>query len=197
MKHTSERITPLQSGQSPFSERVHSFLPYEELTKNFGGVGKLNAHESPEEIFSLLGKIIKLVYSKVKKTNTYVDEHIWNLSSEELLSRGEVFYMNPCLEYSLLTLQYMKNAGFDSVNLIINELKTAYPNLYKLHFGLEGNHLGKTYFVDHATRNTVHVGLGNFSSNYKDTTGEESVHTIVVDGNNISAKDSFPDLYKK
>ncbi len=154
---------------------------------------KLNWWENFHEIFSVLSDIVYNLYTNIKKTPKYDADAIWNLSPRQTLSKWEVFFMNTCLEYSLLTLQYMKQAGFKDTKLVINELSTSYPWFYKLHFGVEWIHENQTYYIDHQRRNTVVLGQGEFVSNYSDV-NESVLNTIVIPWNMISIDDTFPEL---
>ncbi len=156
---------------------------------------KLNWWEHFQEVFSILSDIIYHLYTHIKKTPQYDANDIWNLSPRQTLSKWEVFFMNTCLEYSLLTLQYMKQAWFKDTKLVINELSTPYPWLYKLHFGVEWVHEEKSYYIDHKSRNTVVVGQGNFVSDYSDI-NESVLNTIIIPWKMVSIDNTFPELYK-
>lgn len=38
--------------------------------------------------------------------------------------------------------------------------------MYKIHFGVEIPHQGKTYYIDYRTNNDVYLGKGKFESKY-------------------------------
>ncbi len=154
---------------------------------------KLSWGENPHEVFSVLSDIVYHLYTYIKKTPKYDADAIWNLSPRQTLSKWEVFFMNTCLEYSLLTLQYMKQAWFRETKLVINELSTSCPWFYKLHFGVEWIHENQTYYIDHQRRNTVVLGQGEFVSDYSDV-NESVLNTIVIPWNMISIDDTFPEL---
>jgi hypothetical protein len=156
---------------------------------------KLHWWENPQEVFSVLSDIIYNVYLNLKKTPSYNPDTIWNLSTRKLLTQKEVFFMNTCLDYSLLTLQYMKNIWFEKINFVVNELSTQYPWLYKLHFWIEWIYENKSYYIDHKNRNTVIIGQWNFVSDYSDI-NEPVVNTITIPWNMISIDDTFPELCK-
>lgn len=157
---------------------------------------KLHWWENPQEVFGILSDIVYRIYGSLKKTPNYNPDYMRNLSARQLLTQKEVFFMNTCLEYSLLTLQYMKNAWFIDTKLIIHELETPYKWFYKLHFGIEWTHNKTTYYVDHQRRNSVIIWRWNFKSDYTDV-NENIVNIIEVSSELVWIDDTFPDLYKK
>ena len=159
-------------------------------------IKKLQWWETSKEVFSVLSDIIYRIYNNLIKTPNYNPENMRNLSTRQLLTQKEVFFMNTCLEYSLLTLQYMKNAWFTDTRLILHELETPYKWFYKLHFGIEWIHDQTKYYIDHQRRNTVILWKWDFKSDYTDI-DENVVNIIEIDSEFIWVDDTFPDLYKR
>lgn len=191
-------VTPVdidEDMQNKLEYRAIKSLSDQEIYTILSKTKKLHWWETPHEVFSVLSDIIYHLYTHIKKTPKYDAEHIWNLSPRQTLTKGEVFFMNTCLEYSLLTLQYMKQAGFKQTNFVINELSTPHAWVYKLHFWVEWIHEEKAYYIDHKRRNTVILGQGEFVSDYSDI-HESVLNTIIIPWNMISIDDTFPELCK-
>ena len=69
--------------------------------------------------------MIKHISNLVKKErmeNEYIDNHMGKLSAREILSNGKVFYMNPCLDFVIVTLEGLKKSGIEDTKLVIDEL---------------------------------------------------------------------------
>lgn len=157
---------------------------------------KLDGCETHQDVFFVISDIIHRVYGNLKKTPKYDPNTMRSLSTRQLLTDKEVFFMNTCLEYSFLILHYMKEAWFSNVNLVVNELKTPHQWIYKLHFGLEWTYNSVIYYIDQKGRNTINIGVWKFVSDYTDI-NESIINTAIVPWNTIWFDDIFPDLYKK
>lgn len=148
-----------------------------------------------KDFFGFLENMIKHISNLVKKErmeNQYIDNHMGKLSAREILSNGKVFYMNPCLDFVIVTLEGLKKSGIEDTKLVIDELSCPW-NMYKIHFGVEIPHQGKTYYIDYRTNNDVYLGKGKFESKY-DYKWESVANTIKVDAKDISSDDTIYDL---
>lgn len=151
-----------------------------------------------ENIFEFLKNIIEHIHKLVKKEkmeNEYIDKHLWNLSARELLSRGKTFYMNPCLDFVLVTIEWLKRTGIKDTRFVIEELQCP-GNRFKLHFGVEICINEDIYHIDHRTKNMVIIGKGKFESDYTEK-WESVAHTIHIDANHITPDDTIHTLIEK
>ncbi len=155
-------------------------------------------HAWKQNMFDFLQETIQYIHKLVKKEkmeNTYIRDNLWSLSTREILSRGKTFYMNPCLDYVLVTMEALKKSGIKNTIFVVDEL--ACPgNFYKLHFGIEIPHEWENYYIDYRTKNDVFIGKGNFESKYHNK-GEIRVNTIKINAHDISLDDSLPKLIER
>ena len=157
-----------------------------------------NINSDDQDIFSLLKKVIQHMHSLVKKVktdNTYIEKHMGKLSARNILARGKTSYMNPCLDFVLVTIEWLKRAWIEDIQFVIDELEwTWWP--HKIHFGIELIHKGTPYYVDYRFKNNVFIGKGNFDSSYQEK-WENVVNKIKVDAKNISIDDNMYALVDK
>lgn len=196
MENLNNILVPKQQLSEIASHWYKELLSDQQIYSILGKTQKLDWCETHQDVFYVISDIIHRVYSNLKKTPKYDPDTMRKLSTRQLLTEKEVFFMNTCLEYSFLILHYMKEAWFSDVNLVVNELKTPDPLIYKLHFGLEWTHNNIVYYVDQKGRNTVNIGVWKFVSDYGDI-NESIVNTAIIPWKIIWFDDIFPDLHKK
>ena len=149
-------------------------------------------------ISDVLKEIVQYVHKLLKKVrfeNEYLDKHFGKLSARELLSRGKTFYMNPCLDFVLVTIEWLKRTGIDNIQFIAEELKCPW-DLFKVHFGIEIEHQTKKYYIDYRGKNDVFLGEGNFRSKYEKK-WEKIINSIRVNAKDISVDDNIYSLMEK
>lgn len=151
-----------------------------------------------KDFFSFLEAMIIHISNLIKKEkmgNEYIDKHMGKLSAREILSNGKIFYMNPCLDLVMVTLEGLKRSGIENIQLVIDELECPW-NIYKLHFGIEILHQEEIYYIDYRTNNDVYLGKGNFKSKYQ-YKGESIINTIKINAQEISSDDNIHNLIEK
>jgi len=151
-----------------------------------------------QNFFDFLKKIIGHIHLLVKKErmeNDYIDKNLGKLSAREILSNGKVFYMNPCLDFVLVTIEWLKKTGIENVNFIVDELICPW-NICKLHFGIEIPHQWKNYYIDYRSGNEVFIWEWNFESKYNNK-WESVANTIKIDVNEISTDDNVYELMNR
>lgn len=181
----------------PFSPRITD----DEITQLLSET-PLKYEENKEDIKSFLEKIIHQTFSYLKKTNFnkqdadyFLDNYFWRLSIRELLSLGHTFYMNSCIDYTLVTLEFLRRAGFKNINFVLQELRT--PGWFvKLHFWLEIRENCTLYNIDYKQKNEVIIGKWKFNSDYQDKR-EQVVYTQAVPSSKISLDDNLETLIQK
>lgn len=157
-----------------------------------------NIDRKKQDFIKFLECIIHHIHTLIKKErleNEYIENHLGKLSARQLLSTGKTFYMNPCLDFVLVTIEWLKKTWIEWTKLIIEELKCPW-NWFKLHFGIEVANNGDDYHIDYRTKNDVFLGKGKFESDYKDK-WEQIVNTIKINANNISTDDNIYTLIEK
>ncbi|MCX6825488.1 MAG: hypothetical protein NTY80_04705 [candidate division SR1 bacterium] len=151
-----------------------------------------------DDIFEFLKGVIHHIHKILKKDkfeNEYIENRFGKLSTRELISEGKTFYMNPCLDFVLVTVEGLKRSGLKNILFIIEEL--ACPGgSHKLHFGIEIKKEDKNYYVDYRGQNNVFLGEGKFASKYEHK-GEKSMHKIKIDAQNISIDDNIHTLMNR
>ncbi len=151
-----------------------------------------------EDFFIFLQKVVHHIHDIVRKEkmdNEYIDNKMGNVSAREILSAGKTLYMNPCLDYVLVTIEALKRIGIKDIYFVVNELHCP-GNWYKLHFGIEIIHDGEKYYIDYRSKNDVYLGKDSFSSKYEEK-WEHMVNTIRIDADNIETDDTISSLMDK
>ena len=157
-----------------------------------------NGNVWKHDFFLFLKKIVEHIHRLIKKErldNEYIENKLGKTSARELLSTGKTFYMNPCLDFVLVTIEGLKRIGIQEVKFVIEELKCPW-NLYKLHFGIDIPHQGEKYYIDYRSKNDVFLGKGDFESNYADK-GEHVENIIRIDADHIWTDDNIYTLMDK
>ena len=81
-------------------------LDDEETKKLFAPVQDINSDN--QDIFSLLKTVIQYMHNLVKKEktdNSYIANQMGKLSARNILASGKTCYMNPCLDFVLVTIE--------------------------------------------------------------------------------------------
>lgn len=193
---TSLSVRNSDDGQElPHATEPHSVYTDEQIAKLFAKVSAMERDLSQEEVFCALEEIIFRVYTQLKKTDQLQKDILWNRSVRELLSSGETFYMHPCIDYTLLTIEHLKRYGFENIFLMIDELET--PEWYiKLHFAINISYQGHLYSIDYMSRNTVLLWKWSFRSSYKNKE-EQIKKSHRIEASYITLDDKFIDIVKK
>lgn len=151
-----------------------------------------------KDIYLFLQEVVHYIHKLLKKErfeNDYIEKNFGKLSARELLTEGKTFYMNPCLDFVLVTIEGLKRTGIENIQFIVEELECPWDG-FKLHFGIEVSREGKNYYIDYRWQNNVFLGEWNFISKYKEK-GESVIHNIKVDAKNISVDDNIYTLIDK
>lgn len=182
--------------QKDISTQIITELGNDEIEKLFAPLK--NIDYSKEEIFDFLKKVIEHIHTLIKKEkveNEYIDTCFGKLSARKILSNGKIFYMNPCVDFVLVTIEGLKKSACKNIKLIVDELQCPW-NIYKIHLGIEVNHEWKTYYIDYKSKNDVCIWAWKFKSKYEDKE-ETTVNTIEIEGKNVSTDDTLYDLIEK
>ena len=151
-----------------------------------------------KDIFDFLKNMVFFIHKILKKErfeNEYIEKNFAKLSARELLTEGKTFYMNPCLDFVLVTIEGLKRTGIENIKFIVEELQCP-GNGFKVHFGIELIREGKNYYIDYRSMNNVFLWQGNFMSNYE-YKGETIAHSIKIDAKNISVDDNIYTLMER
>jgi len=151
-----------------------------------------------KDIFSFLKDIVHHIHKLLKKErfeNEEIENNFAKHSARELLTVGKTFYMNPCLDFVLVTIEWLKRTGIENIQFIVEELQCPW-HWFKLHFGIELKRQGKNYYIDYREKNNVFLWEGSFISKYKNK-WEEIVHSIRADAKDISVDDNIYTLMEK
>ncbi|MFA7298879.1 MAG: hypothetical protein WC010_04520 [Candidatus Absconditabacterales bacterium] len=171
-------------------------LGNDEIEQMFLPVKHINGGQ--QNFFDFLKKMISHIHILVKKErmeNDYIDKNLGKLSAREILSNGKVFYMNPCLDFVLVTIEGLKKTEIEKIDFIVDELICP-GNVCKLHFGIEILYQGTIHYIDHRSKNDVFIGKGNFQSTYSDK-GESVDNTIKINANEVFTDDNVYSLINK
>ena len=90
-------------------------------------------------------------------------------------------FMNPCLDYTLVILDALKQAGFETT-LIIEELKDPNYGHNRVHFAVEFSDNHKKRYIEFSTFNKVVLGIGDYKNSKE---GIERMGLITISGNYI------------
>lgn len=171
-------------------------LKNEEIENIFAPLKNANANKKDFSLF--LTEVVNHVFTLIKKDkveNEYIENKLGKLSAREILSDGKTCYMNPCLDFVLVTIEALKKSGISDTKLIVEEL--ACPgNRYKIHFGIEIPHQGETYHIDYRSKNDVFLGKWKYQSDYTDK-WEKIVNKINIDAKEIWTDDNIYSLIDK
>lgn len=151
-----------------------------------------------QNFFDFLKKMISHIHILVKKErmeNDYIDKNLGKLSAREILSNGKVFYMNPCLDFVLVTIEWLKKTEIEKIDFIVDELICPW-NVCKLHFGIEILYQWTIHYIDHRSKNDVFIGKWNFQSTYSDK-WESVDNTIKINANEVFTDDNVYSLINK
>lgn len=151
-----------------------------------------------ENTITTLTNIVKHTHKILKKErfeNSFIDKNFSKQTTRELLTTGKTFYMNPCLDFVLVTIEWLKKSGFENIQFIMEELECP-QNIYKVHFGIEVTIKNNPYYIDYIGKNDVHIGKWKFASNFEHK-GETVVNTTKTDAKNISLDDTLYSLVEK
>lgn len=157
-----------------------------------------NMAQNEENFYNFLTEIVQHIYKIVQKAkieNTDIQNNIGKSSAREILSHGKIFFLNPCLDLSLATIEWLKKSWVDNTFLVINELECPW-NIYKIHFGVEIVYQQQNYYIDYKNKNNVHIGKGKFESDYK-YKQEYTVNAIHIHSSNITTDDNIYDIIQK
>ena len=117
------------------------------------------------KISGMVGLIATAV-SPEKWDNDKIDSAFAQRSAEQILADGHTFYMNPCLDYTLVMLELLKRNEVDAA-LVMEELRGEYP-FNRVHFALEFSD-GKTpRFIDFSHGMHVRYGIGEYRHHNSD-----------------------------
>ena len=101
---------------------------------------------------------------RVRWSDKELDKLFAKRSAIEIIASGKTFYMNPCLDLSLVTSVVLKLNNVD-YNLVIEEhKKTANFPFNRLHFVIEFNDQTGDYFINYAKLDIVEIAKGPYSS---------------------------------
>lgn len=167
----------------------------QEIEDLFIPLKKINCWE--KEFLEFLQELVQHIHKLIKKQrveNEYIDTKVGKLSARELLSEGKTFYMNPCLDFVLVTIEGLKRIGIEEIKLVVDELQCSW-GFYRIHFGIEIKK-EEVYYIDYRTKNDVFLGKGEFKSNYIEK-GENVVNSIKVEAGNISTDDNIYNLIER
>lgn len=157
----------------------------------------ISSEKTEENFIDFLKKIVNHVHKIVKKEkmdNEYIDNYVGKLSARELISNGKTFYMNPCLDLALVTIEWLKKSGIKS-KLVIQELLCT-GNRITLHFWIEIILNNIHYYIDNKSRNVSIIGKGIFKNNNIDEK-KEQIHISYISDENISTDDNIETLINK
>lgn len=118
-------------------------------------------------------------------SNEELEEKFAKRNAREIIDDGNTHYISPCLDLTLVTLQLLKERGFDTT-FLIEELKYPSSEDIKLHFAVEFNE-GRDY-VNYTIANNAIIGRGSYSSFNKIPT---SLSISRFDGRDISYLDNI------
>jgi len=114
---------------------------------------------------------LSVVYGCVSWINSNIKRNYWEnervrkvfarRSANLIKDDGDVFFMNPCLDYVLLAKDFLGSRSMDS-GIVAQEVFSKKYDIYHMHFALEFLVKGRKYFVDFAKMNTVYLGKGDF-----------------------------------
>lgn len=171
-------------------------LTNKEIDTIFSPLKKADINE--ENILNFLKELVEHTHKILKKErfeNNYIEKKFSKQSTRELLSTGKTFYMNPCLDFVLVTIEWLKKAGVKDIQFIMEELSCP-QNIYKVHFGIEITVGNCNYYIDHIGKNDVYIWKGKFASNFEHK-WEKVIHTTKTDAKNISLDDTLYTLIEK
>ncbi len=179
--------------------RVNQNIPHlddEEIKKLFTPITHINTDN--QDVFVLLQKVIQHIHNLVKKEKTdneYIEKHMGKLSARNILATGKTSYMNPCLDFVLVTIEWLKRSWIKDINLVIDELETQWWP-HKIHFGIELRNKWTTYYIDYRFKNNVFIGKGDFESKYQEK-WERVANKIKINSKYISIDDNMYTLVDK
>ncbi len=148
-------------------------------------------------ILNYLKKLVEHVYRLVEKRkmdNNYIDQKMLDISTREILSNWEIFYMNPCLYLSLVTIEWLKKSGLKDIKLITRELLCNERKV--LHFSIEFVFNWNIYHTDHSIKNLVYVGKWELSEIYLPRY-KKLLNKIYLDAEKIWIDDNIKTLIEK
>lgn len=190
-----EQEHPIQTRETMEIEKEKT-LTSQEIQEIFASLKSTEIEEN--DFFSFLKKIVNHIHYLVKKEkldNEYIDNNLGNVSARQILTTGKTFYMNPCLDFVLVTIEGLKRIGIKDTSFVIEELQCP-GNQYKLHFGVDIPYQGENYYIDYRTKNDVFLGKGNFQSNYADK-NEQVANIIKIDAEDMWSDDTIYTLIEK
>jgi len=114
-----------------------------------------------------LGKqIAQYVNEKVKRTywdNKKIRQLFGKRSAKEIINDGTTSFMNPCLDFTLVSASLMKSKNMEYDIIIEEHLPTKDFDFNRLHFVLEFKDKGEKYMLNYKSCNVVYVEKGGYA----------------------------------
>jgi len=128
---------------------------------------------------------------KVRRwTNQRIDRDFAKRSVSKILEQGDVFYMNPCLDYSLVLVQSLNQNKIKNYILCEEEQQTNFP-FHQLHFAIQIDLDSKVYFIDFNGSTIVYAGEGIYSNPRSDI---ELLKSFRINSNKIKPGKNIFDI---
>jgi len=128
--------------------------------------------EPGKDVKEVINSLLEWLNSNIEKKrwdNDKLEQKFGKRSAMEILKDGDTFYMNPCLDYTLVTYEILRRNSFRP-SIAIDELIQKLYDFHNLHFALEFKHKNQPYYLDFTQLNKVLLGRGMFSNERDDVT---------------------------
>lgn len=122
--------------------------------------------------------------------NDFLEKNFGQRSAKDIIESGNVFYMGPCLDFSLITLQRLKPL-VEKTDLIVEYLFSKTYGINALHFvsGYEFN--GKEFYIDFLSGKKVIFGNGKYVSSMPEG---KTITIQKFPGSQITSTDTLSDI---
>ncbi len=127
--------------------------------------------------------------------NDKVIEKFSKRSANQIIKEGEVFFMSPCLDLTLVAKKIFDD-HLDSI-LVAQEIYSNSYGINSLHFAIEFSANDVDYFIDFSSMNEVIFNRGNFVNHNDDVKSLQMVRSAKKMDHDKNIFENFPEYVSK